>query len=238
MPFYCQTFNPNLPSHIICDFDGTISLKDTTDYLLSCYGKDGWIEIEQQWEQGLIGSQSCMQQQVALLDMSVQQFHHCLDQIHIDAGFIDFAQSAAEAGIRLSIVSDGLDLAIHYILKKHQLSHIPVTANQLSQRTERTWQLDFPNQNSHCLAQSGTCKCKFTHNNNSHNILLIGDGRSDFCIAEQADYVFAKKSLIQHCQDKNIQHLAFEHFSDLMPALSQLIQHQSASVIPSRLVIA
>lgn len=42
--------------HILCDFDGTISLNDTTDHLLETFALDGWQAIEQQWEQGLIGS--------------------------------------------------------------------------------------------------------------------------------------------------------------------------------------
>jgi 2-hydroxy-3-keto-5-methylthiopentenyl-1-phosphate phosphatase len=31
-----------MPWHILCDFDGAMSLTDTTDYLLERYAKPGW----------------------------------------------------------------------------------------------------------------------------------------------------------------------------------------------------
>ena len=83
----------NLPSsaqwHILCDFDGTISLNDTTDTLLETFAKPGWVEIEQEWEQGKIGSKICMQRQIELLDMSKNELYQCLDHIEIDTDFIE-----------------------------------------------------------------------------------------------------------------------------------------------------
>lgn len=216
----------NLPPawHIICDFDGTISRKDTTDQLLNHFARDGWLEIEKQWEDGLIGSKVCMQQQIALLDMSETAFHHCLDQIEIDYGFLELVQFAAQFNLQLSIVSDGLDQVIRYILKKHNLAHLPIIANKLTQCSDRSWQLAFPYAQKDCISQSGTCKCNVAQHPPQHRVLLIGDGRSDFCLAAQADYVFAKKSLIKHCQDKHIPHRAFENLSELIQPITQLLQ--------------
>lgn len=54
---------------IQCDFDGTISLQDVADTLLTRHGMPGWQELEEAWERGEIGSHDCMCGQVALLDM-------------------------------------------------------------------------------------------------------------------------------------------------------------------------
>lgn len=227
MSFIRQNLNLDHSWHIICDFDGTISQKDTTDQLLNLFAQDGWLEIEKQWEDGLIGSKVCMQKQIALLDMSEQEFHACLDQIEIDPGFIEIVNLFAQSKIKLSVVSDGLDLAIRYILKKHQLEHLPIIANKLTQRTQRTWELNFPYAQADCMSQSGTCKCNVAPPPLLNRVLLIGDGRSDYCLAEQADYVFAKKSLIKHCQDKQIAHMPFESLSELIQPITQLLQNQS-----------
>ena len=63
--------NPDV-SHwtILCDFDGTIALDDTTDTLLDRFGQPGWEKLEDDWKAGRINSHDCMAGQVALLDMS------------------------------------------------------------------------------------------------------------------------------------------------------------------------
>lgn len=215
---------PSVQWHILCDFDGTISLKDTTDHLLETFAKSGWEEIEQEWEQGKIGSKICMQRQIELLDMSEKQLHQCLDGIEIDQGFLELVKLASKHHIPLTIVSDGLDVVIRYILKKYNLTHLPIIANRLVQIDTQSWTLEFPNANPRCISQSGTCKCKVAEQHFQEQIILIGDGRSDFCLAETADYVFAKKSLIQHCLHKNIQHVAFEYFSDIQRPLMKLLR--------------
>ncbi len=40
---------------ILCDFDGTISLEDTTDVLLERFGMSGWQALEQDWLAGKLG---------------------------------------------------------------------------------------------------------------------------------------------------------------------------------------
>ena len=209
--------------HILCDFDGTISLKDTTDHLLENFALDGWQEIEQQWEQGLIGSKQCMQQQIALLHMNQHAFYQCLDKIEIDSGFLNLVQLASQHHIPLTIVSDGLDLVIQYVLSKYNLKHLPIIANHLTQVNEYQWQLEFPNTSKTCKSASGTCKCKIAQTHHQERIILIGDGRSDFCLAETADYVFAKKSLIQHCREKHILHTPFKKITDIHQPLEKLL---------------
>lgn len=228
MTFYqqnlaCHIGNTNW--HIICDFDGTISQKDTTDTLLTQFAHPDWEHIEQLWEQGQIGSKQCMQQQIALLDMSEQQLFDCLDEIEIDPDFVKLVQLIATKQLKLSVVSDGLDRVIDYILKKYQLQHLPVVANHLEAISANHWQLSFPYSDPACKSQSGTCKCKVAQQNLHEKIILIGDGRSDFCLAEQADFVFAKSSLIQHCNNQNIAHFPFEHFAELFTPLSAMLSH-------------
>ncbi|WP_445114941.1 MtnX-like HAD-IB family phosphatase [Acinetobacter sp. WZC-1] len=225
-----------VPWHILCDFDGTISLTDTTDQLLEHFAQPGWQEIEQQWLQGHIGSKLCLQQQIALLDMSVNELHQCLDRIEIDPGFMELVKITTQFQIPLTIVSDGMDLVIRHILKKHHLQHLPVIANRLVQTAERTWQLEFPNENANCISQSGTCKCKVAQQYPREHIILIGDGRSDFCLAAAADYVFAKKSLIQHCREHHIPHTAFSGFSDIYRPLAKLL-HSDFELDDSAMVI-
>ncbi len=232
-----QDTNTQNQWHILCDFDGTISLQDTTDHLLETFALNGWEEIEQQWEQGLIGSKQCMQQQIALLDMTQQQLYQCLDQIEIDQGFLDLVKLTTLHKIPLTIVSDGMDLVIQYLLSKYNLGHLPIIANHLVQVSEKRWELEFPNTNMACKAASGTCKCKVAQSYPQEHIILIGDGRSDFCLAENANYVFAKKSLIEHCRAHKILHAPFSTFSEIYKPLEKLL-HSDFALDNTVMVIA
>ena len=127
---------------ILCDFDGTVSVEDTTDTLLERFGRDGWQALEEQWRAGRIGSHDCMAGQVALLDMDRAELDAHLDTRHVDAAFAGFVRLAQAHGLHLEILSDGLDYAIHRILGRHGLDWLPVTANALQAVAAREWRPD------------------------------------------------------------------------------------------------
>jgi 2-hydroxy-3-keto-5-methylthiopentenyl-1-phosphate phosphatase len=45
---------------------------------------------------------------------------------------------------------------------------------------------------------------------------MIGDGRSDFCVADNADFVFTKNGLIAHCFEKSLSHVSISGFADAL----------------------
>lgn|GEM_PF-92882 len=211
---------------VLCDFDGTISFKDVTDTLLDAFGMPGWEQLEQQWENGEIGSQECMAGQIALLDTSRRELNECLSTLTIDPYFADFVLYAHRRAVPLHIVSDGLDYAINYILQANGISGIPVIANRLRQVSDRRWALDFPYHNSNCLKASGVCKCGIAKTVAPDKFLMIGDGRSDFCVSQIADHVFAKNSLINECQRMGVPYTAMKNFSQAPAQLERLLQQR------------
>ena len=70
--------------------------------------------------------------------------------------------------------------------------------------------------------KSGVCKCAVSRAVDAGRGLttvLIGDGRSDQCIAREARYVFAKGSLLRFCQEENISHMPFDSFADILAVI-------------------
>ena len=116
-------FQPSYTHHqnpiILCDFDGTISVKDVTDTLLSQFGQDGCDELEELWVSGKIGSQECMSKQIALMDASLEELNQALAKIEIDDNFKAFIDYTEKNHIPVHVVSDGLDYAIQFVLKHH-----------------------------------------------------------------------------------------------------------------------
>ncbi|HTR00483.1 MAG TPA: MtnX-like HAD-IB family phosphatase [Candidatus Acidoferrum sp.] len=208
---------------ILCDFDGTVSLVDVTDTLLSRFGMEGYQTLESAWAAGKIGSRECMGAQIALLDASKDELDSALDTIELDASFKAFVTLARKLGMPVKIVSDGLDYAIDRILRRHGLGDLPIYANKLTQVGERRWQLQFPHSDKDCVKASGNCKCALVSGcqRNSGRVLFVGDGGSDFCASGQADFVLAKLKLIEFCQQEDIDHLAIAGFEQALGFLNE-----------------
>jgi 2,3-diketo-5-methylthio-1-phosphopentane phosphatase len=214
-----------------CDFDGTISVDDVTDALLERFARPGWREIEAEWEAGKIGSGECMKRQVALLDVSSTELDDFLSAVAIDPHFVNFVTAVRRLGLTLEIVSDGIDHAIRRILALHRLEWLPVRANHLVQLDERRWRLTSPNASVTCVSACGTCKCELLahHTAASRKVLFIGDGRSDFCVADKADFVLAKSKLVDHCARHGIAHAAFRDFEDALALMVATVDQSRVS---------
>jgi 2,3-diketo-5-methylthio-1-phosphopentane phosphatase len=201
---------------VVCDFDGTIATEDVTDSLLARFADPAWTRFEEDWHAGRIGSRECMASQTALIRATRAELDTHLDGIGIDPFFADFAALCRRARIPLTVVSDGLDYAIRRILGRHGLADLPVISNRLIVVTDGRYKLGFPNARGDCRAVSGTCKCAvFAAVPRSRRTILIGDGASDFCAALEADFVFAKGSLLDHCAKHALAHQAFADFGEV-----------------------
>ncbi len=203
---------------ILCDFDGTIVPEDVTDGLLERFALPEWRVLEEAWRAGRIGSQACMRGQVELLRVTQNDLNHYLDQVEIDPDFPAFVDHTRRLGWSLLVVSDGIDYAIRRILDRYGLGHLPVFANHLQWLTEESYRLTFPYAQSDCRSASGTCKCRVAHGTeSSHSLnILIGDGASDFCVAEAVHMVWAKDRLLQRCREQGLPHLPFSRFRDCL----------------------
>jgi 2-hydroxy-3-keto-5-methylthiopentenyl-1-phosphate phosphatase len=172
-----------------------------------------------------------MAEQVALLDASREEIDAHLDSMMIDRAFPAFVAEAEAAGIPLAIVSDGLDYAIRRILVSHGLGRLPIIANRLEATGARSWRLDFPHGSPSCRIAMGNCKCACAGRarEEKRRVLLIGDGASDFCVAGEADLVFAKHRLIEHCRSAGIAYVPVTGFADALDLLPTLIAGEIAA---------
>ena len=216
---------------VICDFDGTISKKDTTDQLLERFADPAWEQIEAEWVAGNIGSAECMRRQVELLDVRKPELDAWLSQIEIDPSFVDFVHLCERQHIDISIASDGIDYVIHSVLKRHGLDHLRVTANRLTFLDNNRYTLSPYNTSGECESGSGVCKCRLTDitRSGAEHILYVGDGRSDFCVSQQVELVLAKSKLLAFCQQHELPHFAFNSFHDVQSILMKLILPRRAT---------
>ena len=206
--------------NILCDFDGTIAVDDVTDALLTRFARPEWEAIEARWRAGEIGSRECMTAQIGLIDASLEDVDALLDTLPIDPAFPAFVAEARRRRMPVQVVSDGLDYAIRRILARHGINDLPIRANRLLHDGARGWSLTSPHARAECSSASGTCKCAIASDH--ARVLMIGDGQSDFCVAAEADFVFAKHKLITHCRRAGIDHQPIVDFRDALAYLDEL----------------
>ncbi len=215
---------------LIVDFDGTISLKDTTDLLLHKFAHPDWHKIEAEWLAGHIGSRECMMRQIDVIRATPQEMDAFVDSIEIDWHFKSFIRQAQRHNLPITIVSDGLDYVIHSVLSRAGLDGLTVNANHLSYKGDGQWRLTSPHASNACHSQSGTCKCAIAAQRRDTMTLVIGDGRSDRCVAEEADFVFAKASLVEYCEEKQLPFTPFRDFAHASVLLADLMDTVPAIV--------
>jgi 2,3-diketo-5-methylthio-1-phosphopentane phosphatase len=207
---------------IFCDFDGTISIQDATDFILSRFADPQWEHIEEEWRRGAIGSAQCMQRQVALIRATKDQLDAALDEVEIDPSFPAFTRLCHARGISLTVISDGIDYFIRRILARYNLASLPVIANRLAInkfKERMDYRLTSPFSEAACASSAGVCKCSIVGVAAGTRV-YVGDGRSDFCVATKPDVVFAKGKLAEFCDQQEIAFIPYRQFGDIAQVLT------------------
>ena len=204
---------------ILLDFDGTIAPVDTTDLLLERFAAPAWHDVEEDWKAGRIGSRECMIRQIDLVRATPAEMDAFIGSVEIDPAFGGFVSRFRRHGHTLLVLSDGLDRTIRTVLDRADID-IPYFANHLQWRGGDRWRLAFPHSKSACVALAGNCKCSFADAWPRELNIVVGDGRSDFCLAERADLVLAKGSLLEHCRKSDLPHFEFEDFDEATQLLA------------------
>jgi len=211
---------------ILCDFDGTISIRDMGYVLVSHFCPEDWQAIDRDFRDGKIGSKEAYYRIAKMLKGNEQEiFRFTQRHSDIDPYFPLFYQYCREKNIDVKIVSDGLDFYIKRVLEIHHLSEIPFYANRTHFAEEDGIDISFPHFNEDC-GLCGTCKKKLIqiHRKEYDSLLFVGNGFSDRCGAKEADFVFAKDSLYTYCIRNDIPCHFFENFHEILGDLKKEIR--------------
>lgn len=215
---------------VFCDFDGTITVKDTTDTILQKFADPRWEDVEQDWLDGRFGSEECLRRQMALVKAGKDEIVKLIDTIEIDPHFGDFVNLCEKEQVQFYVVSDGFDFVIDRVLTRGGFGHLKHYANTLLFRGDR---LDtaFSNSKPGCDT-CATCKVGLLNRlrKPEEKAVVIGDGFSDHFIAQSADVVFAKHKLRTFCEKQRVPFHRFETFKDVIATMKRLVKSEEEGV--------
>jgi len=218
---------------VFLDFDGTITLRDATDAILDAFADRRWLEVEEAWVAGRIGSRECLAAQIDFVTATREQLDGVLDGLDVDPGLARLLDVCATRQLPVHIISDGFDYCIKRILgRPDQRFHSLLTGSHIVSSTLRPngarWQAAFPHPVETCAHGCATCKPAAMAALNPTNALtvFVGDGFSDRHAAACADVVFAKDKLATFCESASIPYIRF----DTLGAVATGIEHLLGAV--------
>jgi 2-hydroxy-3-keto-5-methylthiopentenyl-1-phosphate phosphatase len=199
---------------VYVDFDGTIAPDDPTDTLFDRFCDPSWRDLEREWQLGLRTARDCMARQVDAVRATPEAVDELIRGMAIDPDFPAFIALCRRWRLGVVVVSDGLDRVVRGVLRGAGLD-LPFFANRLQWLGGDRWKLGFPHMRSDCAASLGNCKCGHRQQRRTGLLeVVVGDGKSDLCIAGRAQVVLAKGQLAAHCRKQSIPHRPIANFAE------------------------
>ena len=196
------------------DFDGTITKVDTCAAMVEAFAREGWEEINSQWEKKLLSTRDCANMTFKLFRAGLSEIKSLIETMEIDEYFEEFLTVCRTMDYSVYVLSDGYDYCIETVFKKYGID-ISYYANRMIYNNG--FKIDCPHQNSSC-GNCGVCKTGLMSKlkGDANQVIYIGDGYSDTCPALNADLVFAKGILYNFCLEKGVKVIQYDSFKDIV----------------------
>jgi len=200
---------------ILCDFDGTITNIQTLGYIFRKFAACGMDNVHRYYR-GEIDMREEIRATFETIGASKEEMEVALRNVEIEAGFLKFLDYIKDENYDFAIVSDGLDWYIDYILNQYGIQYLTIFANEISFEPQG-FHIGFPWFNEE-TPRRGVCKSMIARAYSDHfdKVVFIGDGSSDIHIIHEVDVVFARGWLVGYCLGKNINHIEFKNWEELI----------------------
>jgi 2-hydroxy-3-keto-5-methylthiopentenyl-1-phosphate phosphatase len=209
-----------------CDFDGTVTEKDVSFFLLDAFAQGDWRRLLQEYKEHRISVGEFNTKSFAMVKADKPALVGALEgKVKVRAGFQELVNYLLKKDFRLVIVSNGLEFYIKVVLKDLGLEDIEVHAARASFHPEgmkvqyigpdgKRLEHDFKEAYTKSFLKLG------------YRIIYMGNGDSDVAPAQYAHHVFATGDLLLYCRDNGLDYKPFETFIDVVQDLEQMSQFQ------------
>lgn len=228
----------SIPAIVFTDWDGTVTLQDSNDYLTETlgFGRPRRLEIN---DEILNETKSFKDGFSEMLSSIPTPFPECIDyllkNIQLDPGFKEFYTWCESKGIPVIVVSSGMTPIIHALLKDlvgpEAVKNIEIISNGVDINEETgKWKIVYKDPDTgfgHDKSKSIREYLK-SHGYTAENmppLFYCGDGVSDLSAAKETNLLFAKhgKDLITYCRREGIPYTEFNDFADIFSKVKSIV---------------
>ena len=205
---------------VLVDFDDTAAQQNVAETLLKTFGGSNWERYREDFRNGSMNLRCYQEKAFNEIDATLEEMSEAIGGLAwLRPGFEDFNSYCTSNDIQVAIVTNGLGFYVEGLIHKAGLWDLPLYAVNVNGKPGNL-QYSYPYATIDCW-EWGNCKCKVLkgHRLDGAKIVFVGDGRSDLCASENADFVFARSTLLEHCKNLNLAHQEFEDFYDVLAKL-------------------
>ncbi|KAG9778851.1 Polyol phosphate phosphatase PYP1 [Exophiala dermatitidis] len=236
MPFP-ETLNKKPRVIFFTDFDGTITLQDTNDFITDNYGM-GYEERRKLFHAVINHTDTFRNTFQQMLDSWHLPFPRVLeilrDNITLDPYFKEFMVWAREHDVPVIVLSSGmipvLETLLRHLLGEDLMSDIEIVANEVQLRAPGNsldvpdgWTIKFHDDSGFGHDKSLTIRpyadaiAKMPPQERP-TLLYAGDGVSDLSAARETDLLFARagQDLVTWCEKEGIPFTTFENWKTIL----------------------
>ncbi|KEF53409.1 uncharacterized protein A1O9_10384 [Exophiala aquamarina CBS 119918] len=238
MPFP-ETLNARPRVIFFTDFDGTITLQDTNDFITDNYGM-GKAARRELFRAVIDETDTFLNTFQKMLDSWNMPFPQVLsilrEHITLDPHFRDFMVWARANDVPVIVLSSGmvpvLETLLRHLLGEELMSDIEIVANGVqlcapgnSLDKADGWTIKFLHEDSGfghdkslTIRPYADAIAKMPHNDDRPTLLYAGDGVSDLSAARETDLLFAREGqdLVTYCERSGIPFTTFQTWASIL----------------------
>ena len=205
---------------IQCDFDGTVTEDDISFILLDAFAKGDWRAINTQYTDGKITVGQFNERAFGLVRASKKaMLDHLKDKVKVRPGFQKLVELCQQKGIRLVIVSNGLEFYIKRILEDMGLYNLEYHAAETRFHANKL-KVRYIGPDGSVVDSGYKEKYVNKYLNEVYHVVYIGYWSSDLSPARGAHQIFATESLLEQCQRTGLTCIPFTSFLEINLVLS------------------
>ncbi len=220
-PLIIQQGKIRLSLAVLCDFDGTITLIDTYEYILKKYALGDWRKFDQQYERGEISIQECVRKQGAFVRTPEMVLVAEMERVtRFRPDFDKLVSYCRGNRIPIGVVSAGLDFVIKDLLRMKGWNNLAKLYVARAETTLDGIKFTFPRLRDKTSLSIKDDLVRF-HRSRGRKVVYVGDGLWDLTAIKLADYRFAVKGskLAGLCRQHNIPAREITDFQEMVTAI-------------------
>ncbi len=206
---------------IQCDFDGTITEEDASFFLLDTFAEGDWRRLFREYKEHRISVGEFNTRAFAMVKADKHRLLEALQgNVKVRAGFHELVDYCVNKGLRLVIVSNGLDFYIGAVLKDVGLGDLEVHAAETS-FPPTGMKVRYVGPDGKTVNDGFKEAYIESFLRLRYRVIYIGNGDSDIAPAKHAHRVFATGDLLAYSKENNLNCKPFTDFGEVVEDLEQ-----------------
>lgn len=180
--------------------------------------------MEEEYLKGTLSVEESNIAQFALIKADRKEIEeYVLGAVVVRFAFDEFVDYCRGEGIRLVVVSSGLDLYIRPVMEQLGLSDLE-THSATAETSPRGMRVEYKDPSGLKLTRGFKESYVRHFKGQGYSVVYLGDGLSDRVPAQEADFVIARSGLEQYLDDNGLPHYSFDTFSDVGKHVEEIRQ--------------